>query len=147
MWRRVILGVLIVVVLAAGAIGIGVTAYNYGVARGLSDSGQIVPGPDQGRLDRPGRIWSPLHFGYAMPMMGGRFGYGFGFLGCLVPILFLFLVFALFRFIFWRPWGWGWRHHGPWGHGEGRGVPPMFEEWHKRAHGEQTTPPQEPPQS
>jgi len=23
--------------------------------------------------------------------------------------------------------------HGPWNHGDG-GVPPMFEEWHKRSH-------------
>jgi hypothetical protein len=145
MWRRVILGILIVAVLAAGAIGIGVTAYNYGVARGLTDSGQVVVG--EGRGVRPDGFWPPMHFGYARPMMGARFGYGFGFLGCLGPLLFLFLVFALFRFIFWRPWGWGWRQPGPWGHGEGKGLPPMFEEWHKRAHGEQPAPPESPQQS
>jgi hypothetical protein len=32
--------------------------------------------------------------------------------------------------LFGRPWRHGWRHHGKW---EG-GVPPMFDEWHKRAH-------------
>jgi hypothetical protein len=33
--------------------------------------------------------------------------------------------------------GWGYHgHHGPWGKGWEGKVPPPFEEWHKRAHGE-----------
>ena len=54
------------------------------------------------------------------------------------PLLALFLLFVAlksFRFLFWGPrWGWG-HHHGHWGE---RGVPPMFDEWHKQAHGEST---------
>jgi hypothetical protein len=66
------------------------------------------------------------------------FGFGFGFLGCLIPLFLFFLLFGAFRFLFWGPrWGWHRGGHGPWRHawGEG-GVPPMFEEWHKRAHGQ-----------
>ena len=38
--------------------------------------------------------------------------------------------------LFWGPrWGWG-HHHGSWGRHWENGVPPMFEEWHKRAHGQ-----------
>jgi hypothetical protein len=138
MWRRVILGILLAALLVAGGVGIGLTAYNYGVARGLVDSGRVAV--------EGGRFVGP-HF-YGAPFFGRPFGFGFGFLGCLIPVLFFFLLFGLFRFIFWRPWGWGHRGHwgGPWMHGEGKGVPPMFEEWHKRAHGEQAAPPPESPQ-
>jgi hypothetical protein len=59
----------------------------------------------------------------------------FGFFGFLFPLAFLFLAFAALRFLFGRRrWGWrrGWVGHeyGP----GGTGVPPMFEEWHRRAH-------------
>jgi hypothetical protein len=58
------------------------------------------------------------------------FGFGFGALGCIFPFLFILLFFGLMRGLFFRGrWGHG-MHHGPWGNG----VPPMFEEWHKRAH-------------
>jgi hypothetical protein len=64
--------------------------------------------------------------------------FGFGF-GCFGPLLGLFLLFIAFRalgFLFWgRRWGWG-PHHGPWRRDWENGMPPMFEEWHKRAHGE-----------
>jgi len=50
-------------------------------------------------------------------------------------------LFVAFRFLFWGPrWG---HHKGHWGrHWEG-GAPPMFEEWHKRAHGEAGEQPEE----
>jgi len=41
-----------------------------------------------------------------------------------------------FRFAFWGP-RWGHRM-GHWGRHWENGVPPMFEEWHKKAHGEPT---------
>ena len=96
-------------------------------------------------------------FYYGMPGFYGRpFGWGgggFGFLGCLFPLLGFFLIFALIRGIFWGGhWGGrrGWGGHG-WGGPSGQdfgpggqGLPPMFAEWHKRAHGEQ--PPQGPAQ-
>jgi len=65
------------------------------------------------------------------------FGFGFGALGCFFPFLFVLLFFALMRGIRGAcrgRWGHG-MHHGPWDNG----VPPKFEEWHKRAHDPQPT--------
>ena len=68
--------------------------------------------------------------------------FGFGLFGVL---FLLFLVFLLVRIFSFGRWGGGgrggWKHHG-----YGGGVPPAIEErmqeWHKRAHGEQSpTPP------
>jgi hypothetical protein len=123
--RAILIG-LLALVLIAGAAGVGVYAYNAGVAQGMVESGKItvVEG-------------GPYAYPYGGPFFFHRPFFGFGFLGCLFPLLFFFLVFGLLRSIFWRgPWGWGrgWGHHhghGPWG----KDVPPMFEEWHRRAHG------------
>ena len=136
--RTILIG-LLVLALLAGAAGVGVYAYNAGVAQGLVQSGKVTlveggPGP------------YPYYGG---PFLFRPFGFGFGFLGCLFPLLFFFLIFGLLRGLLWRgPWGWrrGWggeghHGHGPWGEGS---VPPMFEEWHRRAHG-QSTPPESQP--
>ena len=70
------------------------------------------------------------YYGYG-PFYGHwGFGFGFGFLHLLFPLLFFFLIFALLRGLFWggrHRWG---GHNGDW---SGR-VPPMFDEWHRRAH-------------
>jgi len=117
-------------VLVAAIAGIAFFAFRAGVAQGSpitieAPSGESVPAP-----------YLYYGYGYGMPFPHPL---GFG-LGCLAPILVVFLlVLALrsFRFLFWGP-RWGWGHRGPWQHGWGeRGVPPMFDEWHKRAHGEQ----------
>ena len=134
---RIILIGLLVLALLAGAVGVGVYAYNAGVAQGLVQSGKLVA-PEGGVAPYP-YYGGPFFFHQP-------FGFGFGFLGCLFPLLFFFLIFGLLRGIFWRgPWGWrhGWGggHHGPWGKG---GVPPMFEEWHRQAHG-QSAPPESQP--
>ena len=119
-------------VLVAAIAGIAFFAFRAGVAQGSpvtieAPAGQSVPAP------------YPFYgYGHGMPF---HHPFGFG-LGCFGPLLALFLLFVAlksFRFLFWGPrWGWGghgpWRHHG-WGE---RGVPPMFEEWHKRMHGETT---------
>src|SRR3990172_3245620 len=67
-----------------------------------------------------------------------------GLLGCFAPLLFFFLVFALFRLIFWGGIGghhhWGMGHHGPGGF---PGFAPddvrnrwseKAEEWHRQMH-------------
>jgi hypothetical protein len=65
----------------------------------------------------------------------------FGCFGILIPLFLFFLAFAAMRHLFWGP-GFGWRHHmhmhGRWGDKSrwGEDVPPMFAEWHRRAHGE-----------
>lgn len=114
MGTRGIVAVLLVLLVGAGVAGI---AYNAGVARGIAGSGQVAPPP-------PGVAPYP----YYGPYWHGPFG--FGFFGFLFPLLFFFLIFALLKGLFWgHRWG---GYYGRWG----GGVPPMFEEWHRRAHEE-----------
>jgi len=114
-------------ILVAAIAGIAFFAFQAGVVRGSpvtieAPSGETAPAP-----------YPYYGYGYGMPFHR-PFGFGFGFLGCLIPLFLFFIVFGAFRFLFWGP-RWGWRHHGPWGRWE-NGMPTMFEEWHKRAHGE-----------
>ena len=120
-------------VLIAAIAGIAYFAFQAGVAKGSpitieAPSGQTAPAP-----------YPYYGYGYGMPFYC-PWGFGFGFLGFLIPLFLFFLVLRAFRFLFWGS-RWGWGHHGghgPWRQGWGeRGLPPMFEEWHKRAHGEQ----------
>ncbi len=69
-------------------------------------------------------------------------GYGFGFFpffglfplfGFLFFLLILFWIFGGRRRWYGGGWQGGYGPQGPHGHG----VPPAFEEWHRRAHGEQ----------
>ncbi|MBI5878117.1 MAG: hypothetical protein HZB53_10715 [Chloroflexi bacterium] len=123
---KVIAGVLLVLfLLAAVAFGVGLPAYQFGVAQGLADSGKIVAPP------------AGVPYMYGPGMHFGRFGWGFGPLNCLFPLLGFFIVLGVLRMLFWRgPRMW---RHGRWGEG---GVPPMFEDWHRRAHGETPAEPQ-----
>jgi len=118
---RVVSGLVLLAVIVA----IGFFAFQAGVAQGSpitieAPSGESVPAPYP-------------HFGYGYGMRYHHpFMWGFG---CLIPLFGVFLlVLALksFRMMMWGP-RWGWGHRGHWGE---RGFPPMFEEWHKRAHGE-----------
>ncbi|MBF8281595.1 MAG: hypothetical protein HW378_510 [Anaerolineales bacterium] len=138
--RTILIG-LLVLALLAGAAGVGVYAYNAGVAQGLVQSGKVTV------------VEGGPYANYGGPFFFPRpFGFGFGFLGCLFPLLFFFLIFGLLRGLLWRgPWGWrrGWgggghHGHGPWGEGS---VPPMFEEWHRRAHSQAPSESTEPPSS
>ena len=109
------LALLLIVVLAS----LGNYVYNLGVAQGVAQSVKLSDLP-------PGAAVAAYPYYY-----GGPFGFyrPFGFLG---PLLFFFLIFFLFRGLWWGGrWGRGsgWRYD----HGE-RGVPPAFEEWHRRAH-------------
>ena len=107
-------------------------AFQAGVVKGSpvtiqAPAGQTAPMPYYG-------------YGYGMPFHH-PFGFGFGF-GCFGPLLAFFLIvlaFKSFRMMLWGPrWGHMHGHHGPWGRHWENGVPPMFEEWHKKAHGETT---------
>jgi hypothetical protein len=118
---RIVLRVLFALVVVAAIVGIGVYAYNLGVAQGLAESGKLAT---------PSAGFAP-HSYYGGPFFFRPFGFGLA--GCLFPLLFVCLIFALLRGLFWhKHWG---GHHGHWG----KGVPPMFEEWHRRAHEGQTT--------
>jgi hypothetical protein len=143
---RLVTAFVLLLVLAAGAAGLGLYAYNAGVARGLADSGKLVL-PQVGAA--PYAVGPFFHYGF--------FGPGMGLLNCLLLFLGLGFIFALVRglmFVIFGRWHWrdadgpngpGFRPwHGPWGHGPwGRGYPPFFEDWHRQAHGQGK--PQEPP--
>ncbi len=113
-------------VLIAAIAGIGFFAYRAGVAQGSTITiedpmGESAPAPYPYKGN-----------GYGMPFHRSQFSYGC--FGILITLFFFVLVMKAFRLMVWGPhWGWG-HHRGPWGrHWEG-GVPPLFDEWHKRAH-------------
>lgn len=134
MTRRIVLGILIALVLVAGAVTVGIYAYQFGMMQGLAQNGQLPVIVSE--LEAGARVY-PYHYGWGEPF----FHRPFGFLGCfgfLLPLLFFFLLFGLVRRMLWGGWGHrGWGHHG-W---RGEGGPPPFEEWHKRAHGQGGEPP------
>ena len=117
---RVVAGLVLLAVIAA----IGFFAFQAGVAQGSpitieAPSGEGMPMPYP-------------HYEYGYGMRGHHpFGFGFGYLLPLVGIFLLVLALKSFRVMMWGP-RWGWGRHG-WGEGS---VPPMFDEWHKKAHGE-----------
>ncbi len=130
MTGKIVARIIASLVLVAAIGGIAFFAFQAGVAQGSpitlqAPSGDSIPAPMP-------------YYGYGYGM---HYRHPFGF-GCFGPILALFLlalVFKSFRMLMWGPrWGWGHRGgHGPWNrHHWENGVPPMFEEWHKRAHGE-----------
>jgi len=116
---RLTIKVLLVLALAAGVASVLAYTYHLGVAQGLVQSGKL---PDPG----PGAVLPP--YPYAYPYWPyGHFGFfGFGLFRLLGPIFLILLVVALARGALWRGCG-GSRSHGS-------GVPPAFEEWHRRAH-------------
>lgn len=136
--RRIVLGILIGLVVIVGAVMVGYYAYQAGIAQGLANSGKVIESaPPDGRV---------YHYWGGPFVFHHPFGFGFGFLGCLIPFLFFALIFSLIRMIVFGPrhWGgWGYRRWGPggWEHG----APPMFDEWHRRAHGNPPGPGNEPP--
>lgn len=153
---RIAFRILLAVAVIAGVAGVSALSYRAGVMQGLAQSGKIefvAPPPVEGGAPRGGAPWGYYggpgfyrHWGF-----GPFGGPGFGFLGCLFPLLILFLIFGLFRWLFWRPMFWGGGHHGPWG----KGLPPMwrergreaFDEWHRQAHGEAPKPAEDKPQT
>jgi len=133
MSEKIVLRIVSALVMIVAIAGIAFFAYQAGVAQGSpvtinAPSGDGVPMPQP-------------YYGYGYGM---RYFHPFGFgIGCFGPLLALFLfllAMRAFRFAFWGP-RWGWRRHmhehGPWSKHWEDGAPPMFTEWHKRAHGEQ----------
>jgi len=112
---RTIAQILLVIVLAVGAVGLGVTAYNAGVTQGLAQSGAVAVAPVP----------------YVAPYVGWGWGWGhgFGFFGFLGGLLFLFLLIGLIRAAFGPRRGWGGGYPGGWEDRAREG----HDEWH-RAH-------------
>ena len=103
------IGVLLLVILAGVAIGVG--SYNAGVNHGLAESGRAVQIVREVRPD-------------------GFFPFGF----LLFP-LFFFGVLFLLRALFWGR-RWGGPGHGGWDSGRWEGRGGRLEEWHRRQHDE-----------
>jgi hypothetical protein len=100
----------------AGAAAIGIGAYNAGVQHGALEAARTAALPPEGTPAPVYVLAGPWHAGY-------------------FPVFPLFLGFFLFVFVLrgllWRgSWGGG-RGCGPRRHD---GVPPAFDEWHRRAH-------------
>jgi hypothetical protein len=115
-WRALAVALLVI----AGAAAISIGAYNTGVAHGIARSAQALAAPPAG---------APPYV-YLRPRP-----WGFGFFP-FFPFLFVLCLILVLRGLLWRgPWRGGWGCHY-----DGRAA---FEEWHQRAHGEQSpsTPP------
>ncbi len=135
MYRSILFRVIAGLVLLAAIAGIAYFAYTAGVSQGqainLVNSGSLPQGAER------------FAYGFPFyPMMGfGAFGV-FGFLRCLIPLFLFFLIFSIFRHLMWG----GRRMMHGYGHWNREGgVPPMFDEWHRRAHEKPAEPTSEPP--
>ena len=130
---RAIVSFLVGLIIVGLLVGVGVGIYQAGVAQGVVDAGRLPAGA-------------------VVPVAGYGYGWGFhgfGFLGLLFPILFLFLIFGLVRAAFGRGrhYGPGWGGRGGWGkgYGPGFGGPEAWREererqisdLHKRLHDEE----------
>jgi hypothetical protein len=111
---RLVVVVLMVVVMLAG---VAAYSYNVGVAHGIAESGRFLAVPGNAA---PGSA-VPLIAVWPRP-----WGFGFGFFP-FFPLFFVLFWILVLRGLFWRP-AWWVRGYGY------RGVPPTFDEWHRRAH-------------
>jgi hypothetical protein len=109
--------VLFAVLLVMAAIGAGMYGYNAGLAQGIAQSAAAAAQTGTAPA-------APVMF-YPRP-----WGFGFGFFP-FAPLFFIVFWLLIFRGLFWRGSRWG-RGYG-YGYGCG-GVPPAFDEWHRRAH-------------
>ncbi len=111
---KIALRIVSALVLIAAIAGIAFFAYSAGVAHA-----------------------SPVTLSAAPNEQAAPASYYYGYLGLLIPLFLVVLAFRAFHFMVWGP-RFGFIHglmmHRRWGE---NGVPPMFEEWHKRMHGEQ----------
>ncbi len=132
MFKHIVFRIIAGLVLLAAIAGLGVFAYQAGVAHGVAaniqvSTAQAVTSPE---------FFHGMTYGH---FMGFR---GVGLFGLLFAFFLLCLAFSAMRRLIWGP-RWGMRHmgygpmgrgsmghHGPWG----EGVPPMFAEMHRRAH-------------
>jgi hypothetical protein len=106
------------VVVIAALTMVGFYAYNVGLAHGVAEGARITAAPGAGTVVA---IWPR------------PWGFGFGFFPFFPLFFILFWIFAA-RGLFW---------HGRRGGRACRydGVPPAFDEWHRRAHAQQGPPP------
>jgi len=131
-----VVGLLLVVgLLAAG----GFMSYKAGVTQGISQAPAVATAI--AKAAENGQPVPPMYgpYGYAYP-------YGFGhphffnpFSAICLSLVFLFVFFGVLKMVFFRTMRHTWSHHGPWRKDWEGKVPPFFAEWHKRAHGDETS--------
>jgi hypothetical protein len=138
---RIVAALVLLVLLVAGAAGLGFTAYNAGVTQGLAQSGKLAVPPA-----------SAVPYPYAVPFFRyGFFGPGLGLFNCLSVLLAIGLIFLVVRgimFVVFGPRHWGRRHWAGYGLGDpsswhqpwDKGYPPMFDQWHRQAHSQNPDP-------
>lgn len=126
---KIVFRILAALAVIAAVAGVAFLAFNAGVATHIqlpANNGAQGMYPYYGHA-----FWGPFPF------------FGFGCFGPLIALFLLFIAVRAFSFMLWGPrWGrWGHMRHAM-RHGwdvEG-GLPPMFKEWHDRAHGQATSP-------
>jgi hypothetical protein len=115
---RIIFRIVAGLVLLAAIAGIAWYAFNLGAAQDV-DPGAVQTGAGSyPYYAHP--IWHPFNF------------LGFGCFGLLIPLFLLMVACGALRGVIGGT-GWG-RMHGYWRGENGEGLPPMFREWHRRAH-------------
>jgi hypothetical protein len=135
MFKHIVFRIITALVLLALVAGIAGFAFNAGVARGIAMN---IPAPASGGQPVP-------YYGYGLPYPHMSPFLGFGFLGLLFPLFLLFILFGAARRMMWGHHLAGRISQGPWGE-KGPGgdfVPPMFAEWHHRAHSNKDEKPQD----
>ncbi len=145
MTRSIVFRFVSVLILVAAIAGIGGLAFRAGFTQGAATEMQLPAGePGMQPFPYYGFGWHPFAF------------HGFGFFGLLFSLFLFFMALGALRRLIWGPrFGWhhrhyrGWSGHkswAPWGEGD---VPPIFAEWHKRAHQapEESKQPAEEPQN
>lgn len=118
--------------------GAGAFAFKAGMAQGISQAPAVATAISQAAENGQPYPATPM-YGYGRPYgIGHHFGF-FPLGGLCFGIFFFFLFFGFLKMIFFRRMmhmrGWHGHQHGRCDKTED-GVPPMFNEWHKRAHGD-----------
>ena len=144
-----VIGILLILGLIAGGVYM---AFQAGQAQGISQAPAVATAISKAAESGQGAPFPPMMFnqpyregygygpGYHMYGMDGPHYFGFLPFGICGAILFLFLFFGFMKMIFFRGMWHRGHMHGPWSKHWENGTPPMFEEWHKRAHGVKSGP-------
>lgn len=122
-----VLGALLVLGLILGA---GAFGYKAGMAQGISQAPAVAKS-----IEKAAESGQPAYnYGYGYYPRPYGFHHGFSPFGAICgSIIFLFFFLGVMKMLFFRKMRHG-EHHGHWGKRCEDGVPPMFNEWHKRAH-------------
>ncbi len=126
----ILAGILLLALVAAGIYFVYQAGVSRGAAINLAQDGELPEG-----------MMPFFYHGMGFRQMPFMAPFG-GLLGCLMPLFLLFLIFMLIgavrRLACGRPMMHGPWMHAPWREGD---VPPMFNDWHRRAHEKESQPP------